>query len=339
MEGEYVTNEGVREGSGESHRAVLPGVLDLITDGARFAVRNYQLVLWYLGAFLLLGLAAGLLFGLAFVAGLFSHPLVGGTIVAVLFVGLIVAAMIAGTALTYAATAKEPTRFLTGVRWMWRNFWSFLWVAALSSMVILTGIVLLIIPGIILGVYLYFAQLARMHHGMRGMEALRYSTYLVKENWWGVFGRTVGIMVLYVIVIGVLTGIFTAVFSEDVSDIVMSIISAFGTVFLLRVMSRLYHALAEQKTGFVAGAAPSPAGLYVPFAWIGAVLSVVLPIILLMLAMQNLEEIRAFIEADMSGPDTDLQYQLDTGDISEQEFEAFREAMEAQLQAEIDVAE
>jgi hypothetical protein len=328
------------EGTGAMMQATLPGLGALITGSARYALKSWRLVLWYIGTFVVLGLCAGALFAGAAMAGVFNSPIFGGTLIALALLGLFLLAMVAGTALTYAATAATPTDFRTGVRWTMKNFWSFLWVAALGSLVLLTGFVFLIIPALIFGVYLYFSQLARMHHSMRGMEALRYSTYLVKENWWGVFGRSFAILVLYMLFIGIFQMIFITIFGEDWADTFMAVVSAFGTVFLLHVMGVMYHSLVSQKTAYNPARTYSPSGLYVPAAWLGAILMVVLPALFVYVGYTERDALLRYLESEAGvAPDTNMQYQLDEGTLSPEEFEAFKRVMEAQLQAEIDSVE
>ncbi len=65
----------------------------------------------------------------------------------------------------------------------------------------------MIIPGIIFSVWLTFAGFVLIQEGKRGMNALSRSRHLVKEYWWGVFGR----LLLLGIVIGVISIVCTAI--------------------------------------------------------------------------------------------------------------------------------
>jgi hypothetical protein len=61
------------------------------------------------------------------------------------------------------------------------------------------GFLLLVIPGIYLGVLLTFSKLALAIDGLKGIRALAYSRALVQGRWWPVFGRMLGMALISVI--------------------------------------------------------------------------------------------------------------------------------------------
>ncbi len=68
-------------------------------------------------------------------------------------------------------------------------FWSYFGLSLLIMVLVLLWAILLIIPGIIFGVYYSFGIYVLVFEGLTGMAAIRRSKQLVKNNWWGVVGR------------------------------------------------------------------------------------------------------------------------------------------------------
>ncbi len=68
-------------------------------------------------------------------------------------------------------------------------FWSYLGLSLLATLIICAWSILLIIPGIIVGVFYLLFNYTFFFENLRGMKALRRSWELVKGYWWSVFGR------------------------------------------------------------------------------------------------------------------------------------------------------
>lgn len=85
----------------------------------------------------------------------------------------------------------------------------------LTNFLITFGLMFLIIPGIVLMVFLAFANPITVLRGSYGFEAIRYSFSIVKGQWWRIFLYTI---LLNVITVGfslyVISGIF--VLSENI---------------------------------------------------------------------------------------------------------------------------
>jgi len=79
------------------------------------------------------------------------------------------------------------------------NFIQYLFVLMLLSIVCIGGSVLLIIPGIVVGVYANFALFAFLFEDKHGMDALVASAWYVRDLWWAIFGRNLFLLfVLFV---------------------------------------------------------------------------------------------------------------------------------------------
>lgn len=70
-----------------------------------------------------------------------------------------------------------------------KYFWPYLGLTLLTTIFILLWCLLLIIPGIIYGIFYSFAVYTFFFEGKKGMAAIRRSTQLVEGYWWPVFGR------------------------------------------------------------------------------------------------------------------------------------------------------
>jgi hypothetical protein len=70
----------------------------------------------------------------------------------------------------------------------------FFFVGVLLVLAISVGTILLIIPGIILGVFLLFAPWIVALRG-QGLQAFQDSIELVKGQWWRIFGMSLGVTI------------------------------------------------------------------------------------------------------------------------------------------------
>ena len=68
-------------------------------------------------------------------------------------------------------------------------FWPYLGLALLTAVFVLLWSLLLIIPGIIYGIFYSFSVFAFFFEDKRGRAAMRRSTDLITGYWWPVFGR------------------------------------------------------------------------------------------------------------------------------------------------------
>ena len=174
------------------------------------------------------------------------------------------------------------TSFGDAMSWMQDNFVSYLWVVILVFLVTFFSFMLLIIPGIIVGIYLVLAASLRIKQGTTGIQALVKSTQMIYGVWWGTFGR----MLLLGLSAGVVAALLTALlgnligYSEAAAaetlfywpEAVLLSLSAVVVMVMAGGAARVYHA----RRDVVIDEAAVPASgtlrtLYVVFAWLGAV--------------------------------------------------------------------
>ncbi len=80
------------------------------------------------------------------------------------------------------------------------RFFPYLGVVIPTAIVTFAGLILLVIPGIIVGVYLMFVSYVFIAEDKRGLDALRRSRDLVRGHFWQVFGRTLLLGLLFAVI-------------------------------------------------------------------------------------------------------------------------------------------
>src|SRR3989344_3746678 len=131
--------------------------------------------------------------------------------------------------------------------------WSYLWVLSLSTLVLFSGFIMFIIPGIILSTYLMFALHTRAAESATGMDSLVRSTELVRGYWWAVTARLIFLSVGFAL--GILASIVGL--TQDTADLISllavePIFSALGSIICLYAITVMYKALVAMKAGVVA---------------------------------------------------------------------------------------
>jgi hypothetical protein len=132
----------------------------------------------------------------------------------VVFQPLVTAAHIA--AVMALGRGERPTPWWSIARGMER--WAaVIAVILLSAVLVLIGLICLIVPGIYLGVALYFSAQAVVAEDRSPVDALARSRELVRGQWWRVFG----IGIVFSVMIGVTTALLSAGMSAvaDATDV------------------------------------------------------------------------------------------------------------------------
>lgn len=116
-----------------------------------------------------------------------------------------------------------------------KNFWKFVWFSLVTFFFIALLLLALIIPGIIFGIYWSVAIFVYFDSNKNVMESLRTSFHMVRGNWWRVFGYTVVLILIFVIV-GMVTELLGYVLTEMVSNFVNTLFTApFAILFYKNV--------------------------------------------------------------------------------------------------------
>lgn len=142
-----------------------------------------------------------------------------------------------------------------GLAWTRKNFLGLVWVYVLSSLVILGGFSLFVIPGIIFMISLYLVNYVYIIERKSGISALLRSRDLVRGNWWAVFGRVFGsliVLTFIVFLIGLLVSLISELlFNEQAFNLFnalgLQVVSAFVSLMTLKIGATIYHNLKQNE--------------------------------------------------------------------------------------------
>lgn len=123
---------------------------------------------------------------------------------------------------------------------------SYFWVSLLSGILTLLWTLLLIIPGIIYGVYYTFAEYVMLDKGLKGMDAVRMSTSYVKDLWWQVVFSFLGLGLVYFFIY-IIEWVIGAAVGEELSGIVNMIVSIAFVPYSLIYSVLVYEKLKSLK--------------------------------------------------------------------------------------------
>ncbi|MCA9359137.1 hypothetical protein KC926_02940 [Candidatus Kaiserbacteria bacterium] len=236
----------------------LPKAIDLISSGFNFAIKQTSLILWLFVPFTIVSVfdylskvnqeAGSAFFQVS--AGAFS------IFAAILY-------LLASCAVLY--TVSNPDREVSvaeSFSWAKQNVFGYFWVVILSMMVVLGGAIIFIVPAIIVSISMYFAQYVFASEGLKGMDALRRSRELVRDDWWRVAYKLstvlmIGLLIFFTIgiVIGVTFGFLLddELYSDLAIDVFSGAFNAVATVVGAYIAASIYrHLVAYKGSGYVA---------------------------------------------------------------------------------------
>ncbi|MEW6059282.1 MAG: hypothetical protein AB1551_03930 [Actinomycetota bacterium] len=211
--------------------------------------------------FLLLSLSLGRLFPEEWPMGWGPSLQVSVTTAVMLSLLIVVTALVveplaAGAMVKAVAGAYMGERLTVGgaYRYALGAMWSLLLVTLLESLVVITGLVLLIVPGVIFAVRLAFATNALILEGVRGPAALRRSWELSRGSFWWI----VGVLLVTGVLAGIAAGVFwlpsyvagSTIAGPILSEILSSIGQLLTTPFTTAVLVLLYFDMRVRKEGF-----------------------------------------------------------------------------------------
>ena len=186
----------VAEQLGASGTVALPGVTALIKHA--FAFLKTRTDVW---ATLAGALIAMSLLGWAVQSSGDLALTVGATILLLVVLVLYLLTLIAALHIVVESPARRIP-FNEAFGWAGKRLGSFVWVYLLTAFAVWGGLLLLVIPGIIVSLYIYFSQYVLAREGLRGLDALMRSRELVRGHWWALLGRLIVIGLSFVSIFG-----------------------------------------------------------------------------------------------------------------------------------------
>ena len=189
----------------------LPGIRQLIQLGwKRIQPRYGLLILISLVPYLFYALYLAAFFMASAIEGATQDAIVAQTVLNVIagiffVITLLVLAFMSlwsSVATRYAVCSQQKLKFFEVFRSSRKFIWSFFWLSILLNFILTFGFVALIIPGIILTIFVWFADWILITGEARGLEAIALSRAYVRGIFWKVFWRTlipVGLLAVIVI--------------------------------------------------------------------------------------------------------------------------------------------
>jgi len=158
-----------------------------------------------------------------------------------------------------AAYLGRPVDWRASLRFGFRKVVPLIAVTILTLLAVLGGLVLLILPGIYLGVRLFLASQALVVEDESATGALGRSWALVGGRWWATFGVILVSSVLILVIGGLLQALITApALASGDSRLLGAILDTVGTIvgnvitipLQAAVLTILYFDLRVRKEGF-----------------------------------------------------------------------------------------
>lgn len=106
----------------------------------------------------------------------------------------------------------EPAKVCLKDLWHPRPFWKFLGTSLLAGLMILLGLVLLIVPGIIVGLMLTFVGYIVIEEKLSPIAAIKRSVALTKGSLWKLFQLSLALLLLNILgLLALLVGLFVTI--------------------------------------------------------------------------------------------------------------------------------
>ncbi len=190
----------------------LPGLVDIIRSSFFIFFKKHNF--FYLLKIVLLnfGITLALMLPIMLFASVFSDesvvqnigpavtifvPTIAFAIAMIIWGLLMQATIVVGVSKVVSGTT--PTVKET-VKIAWGKLGRYFLTNLVTGLIIVVGLLFLIVPGIIFAVWYSFSQYLVITKDIRPIDALKASKALVSGYFWPVLGRTLGIMVFFVIV-------------------------------------------------------------------------------------------------------------------------------------------
>lgn len=136
--------------------------------------------------------------------------------------------------------------------------WSMFITGLLVAIFTIIGFILIIIPGIIVGVWLSFATYIVIAENKSGMEAIKASKAYVEGYWWPVFGRAIVVGIIVALIAGIIGGIANMIIGQTLGMLLQNVISLALIPFAVLCQYAIYQDLKKIKSGAGSFTAPAP---------------------------------------------------------------------------------
>jgi hypothetical protein len=251
-------------------RANLRSIGDLLSDSWNIFKTRFPVLmgLYLLPFFLMLGVM-----GIFIVVSLLSRSFLSLDIKAAIAGGVLIGMIPAMVIMSWGmagftyAVVDETVGFTEALSKGWSRLWAFTWVWSLVGFIVTGTLFLLIVPGILLGIWFFFAPFVLAGEDEKGMNALLKSKEYVRGQWFPVFGR--------------MAAVSSISFGIGLIPVVGSLIGVIFAPFFLVYTKLVYDDLRAMKGGSVVYS--HSRGEKFKWVGLGTVGYVVLPVIMVAL--------------------------------------------------------
>lgn len=188
---------------------MLISVTDLIKQTFRFYTQHFGLILKYLlfviGAWLLIVLNSGIGFNISAFETLNGQrvSIVISLLLQVVFLIISYIVLLAfKRGMAHIVRGTLPTSVFKEILQTRKIFWKAIGVSILYGLAIISGSLLIIVPGIIFALWFYFSRFAVILDNQRPMEAMKFSKKIVTGRFGAVLWRLCAPTLIYVLVFG-----------------------------------------------------------------------------------------------------------------------------------------
>jgi hypothetical protein len=196
----------------------------------------------------------------------------------------------------------------------WRKLLPLVWVAILTMFIVGGSFILFVIPGIILMVWLLFAQILVITEDEKGLKAIVKSREYTRDYFWPILGRYLVMFVVVVIIYGLLmslatfvAGLFGSINSSSVvvlTSLLGAIINVLVTPMALIYMYLVYESLKTSKGSVVVDPTKKQGIRYLIVGLLGWVLVIIISLFFMSLVASLLMGL--FVGQALSGLDTQM---------------------------------
>lgn len=171
--------------------------------------------------------------GAAIASGKFEYAFVLLPLGMLAFLLFVVFQLMVKVAFYLVLEPNKPRRFLQAFKESRFLILGFFFVSLIVNAVVFSGLLLLVIPGIIFAIWYSQADYIRLYEGEKGIRAMQKSHWYVRGKFWGVLGRTLGLACLTLLPL-LLMGGFGEALGESGLVVVLAILFNLASVFVLQ---------------------------------------------------------------------------------------------------------
>ncbi len=254
------SNYGNEELAKENKKPILPNANDILKETWSIYKRKAKTLLgvWAIPA--LIG-TIGQILALAAVFSILNLFNLGNSLIAtilliVLFVGIIAAIYAWGQmALLYAIKDEESIGIIEAYRRGWHKIIPYLLMVLLSAVIIFSGTLLLVVPGIIFAIWFSLAVFVLAFENLNGKDALLMSREYVRGKWWYAFWRLsfiVGLSMIASLLISIIFQVLSFIPGKEIVArfVTEATLMPLTTIYLYLVYKNL-KSLKEKTAGAI----------------------------------------------------------------------------------------